>query len=290
MQALKPQVLNKARQAEAVTAQPGYGVVLNYRLTTNLGRDIFSEGVSAKGVFGDLEARAYSPFGVFVTTGSVSAGDLAFRDAQVTRYDSYFNYTNPASMPSITAGDFVTSTLPWGRPVRLGGVQIRRDFRLRGDIVTAPSLSYTGMAAVPSTVDVYVDNVCAFSGKTDAGPFKLSDLPYITGKGEAVVVIRDQAGNERVGRLPFFAGQDVLKAGTFDYSVDLGRPRMRYGQGLSDYGDAVLGVASLRFGLTDRVTLLGQAEHGLGMTAGSLGVTAILFNLAEATFALGQSQ
>ena len=288
--ALKPRRLNERQGADYVAPQAGYGAVLNYRLTTNLGNDIFNEGAAVKSAFADLEARVYTPLGVLVTTGAASASNLAFKDAQLTRYDSSFTYSNPNHMVTVTAGDFVTSTLPWARPVRLGGVQIRRDFGLRTDVVTSPSLSYTGMAAVPSSVDVYVDNIRAWSGKTDAGPFKLSDLPYITSAGEAVVVMRDAAGNESTERLPFFAGHDVLKAGTFDYTFDLGQVRNPYGNDGSDYGDDSVGTASLRYGLTDAVTLLGHGEGGLGLTAGSLGVSAVLFHRAEATVALGQSR
>ena len=287
---LKPQVLNQRHQSDYSAPQTGYGAVLNYRLTTGLGRDIFSDGVSLENAFADLEARVYTPLGVLVTTGSASAADLGFQDARLTRYDTTFIYANPNRLLTVTAGDFVTSTLPWARPVRLGGLQLRRDFSLRGDVLTAPSLSYTGMAAVPSSVDVYVDNIRAWSGKTDAGPFKLSDLPYITSAGEAVVVMRDEAGHETVKRLPFFAGQDVLKAGTFDYSFDAGRVRNPYGTDQLDYGDETVGTASLRYGVSDALTLLGHGEQGLGLSAGSLGVSAVLFNLAEATFAIGQSR
>jgi outer membrane usher protein len=273
-----------------VAPQPGYGLVLNYRLSASLGNDIFGEGPKFASSFADLEARAYTPFGVLVTTGSVSGSDLAFSNPQVRRHDTYFTYSNPNRMLTLTAGDFVSSTLPWGRPIRLGGVQIRRDFNLRSDVVTTPRLSYTGTAAVPSSIDVYVDNVRAWSGTTSEGPFKVSDLPFVTSSGEAVVVIRDEGGNEQVVRLPFFAGRDVLKAGTFDFSVDAGRPRSGFGGGSGpEYDDETVATASLRYGVTDRLTMLGHLEYGYGLTAGSLGATAILFNRAEATLAYGQS-
>ncbi|MEY4695791.1 MAG: hypothetical protein RIT14_219 [Pseudomonadota bacterium] len=288
--ALKPLVLTEKRRPDYVDPQPGFGAVLNYRLTTNLGSDVLSDGARISSIFADLEARAYTPLGLFVTTGTATGTDLDPRAADFIRHDSYFTYSSPRRMVTVTAGDFVTSTPPWARPIRLGGLQIRRDFSIRSDIVTVPSLSYTGTAALASSVDVYVDNIRAWSGKTEAGPFKLTDLPYITSAGEAVVVIRDSAGNERVGRLPFFAGRDVLKAGTLDFSLDAGRARNRFGNDLSDYGDETLAMASLRLGLTDKITLHAHAEHGLGLVAGSLGATAILFNLAEATVALGQSR
>jgi len=287
--AVRPLEISGARGSRPVAPQPGYGAVLNYRVTANLGNDLFGDGINVLGAFANLEARVYSPFGVLTTTGAASASSLDFGDAKVTRYDTHFTYSSPTRMLTFTAGDFVASTLPWGRPIRLGGVQFRRDFALRSDIITTPRLSYTGVAAVPSTIDVFVDNVRAWSGKAEPGPFKLTDVPFVTSSGEAVIVIRDEAGNEQISRVPFFAGRDVLKAGTFDFSLDVGRPRGGFGSAQSDYGEETVGMASLRYGITDTLTVQAHAEHGMGVSALSLGLTSILFNAAEATLAVGQS-
>lgn len=286
---LTPREIASGRKSDYVEPQPGYGAVLNYKITANLGNNILRDGPDVTGTYADLEARAFTPFGVFVTTGSANAANLGFKDATVTRHDSYFTWSSPRRMLTATVGDFVSSTLPWARPIRLGGVQIQRDFNLRSDVVTTPRLSYTGTAMVPSSIDVFVDNVRAWSGKTDEGPFKLSDLPYVSSSGEAVVVSRDAAGNETVSRLPFFAGREVLSAGTFDFSLDAGMPRSGYGGTGREYDDETVVTASFRFGVNDKLTVLAHAEHGLGLTAVSLGTTAVLFNMAESTLAYGHS-
>jgi outer membrane usher protein len=290
MEQIRPRELRSISGPEYIEPQPGYGAVLNYKLTANLGNDLFGDGVKVQGAYADLEARLYTPMGVLTTTGALSAADLSFKDSRFTRYDTAFTWSSPGKLLSFTAGDIVTSSLPWGRSVRLGGMQLRRDFDLRSDVVTNPRLSYTGMAAVPTAVDVYVDNVKAWSGQTDAGPFKLSDLPYVTSGGEAVIVTRDAAGNEQTQRLSFFAGREVLTAGTLDFSLDVGRARGNYAGGTSDYDDDTVGSASLRYGVTDKLTVLGNAEHGLGLTAGSLGVSAIVMDAAEVTLAYGKSR
>lgn len=289
VQSLKPQVISDRPVRDLPLVQHGYGAVLNYRLSVDLGRDILTDGPSLHAGYADLEGRIYAPFGVFTTKGAITATGPDFADPQFTRYESNFTYSNPKRMLNFTLGDFVSSSLPWGRSVRLGGVQLRRDFSLRDDIITNPRLSYAGIAAVPSTVDVYVNNVRAWSGKTDAGPFKLTDLPMIGSAGEAVIVIRDPAGNEQVGHVPFFAGRDVLKAGSLQFSLDAGRPRGAFTSDQEAYGPRTVGVTSLRFGVTDRITLLGQAEGGMGLSALTLGVTAILLNAAEVTLAAGRS-
>jgi outer membrane usher protein len=187
---------------------------------------------------------------------------------------------------TMTAGDFTTAGLAWTRPVRLGGLQIRRDFSLRNDVVTSPLLSYTGTAAVPSTIDVYVDNVRAYSGAIAAGPFNLTDVPMITSGGEAVFVLRDAGGNEQVATVPFFSTQNLLPKGTLDYSFNLGLVRETYD---NRYGDSTAGTASLRYGVSDRLTFEAHAETLDDLKVLGFGFGTTLFNRAEFTLAAGQS-
>ncbi|KYB45530.1 hypothetical protein AB664_06960 [Brucella anthropi] len=59
-----------------------------------------------------------------------------------------------------------------------------------------PELS--GSAAVPSTVDVYVDNAQRASRSVPSGPFSITNLPIVTGSGMARLVVRDALGRETV--------------------------------------------------------------------------------------------
>lgn len=288
---LLPQDLSKQGiNYEFIDPQLGFGAVLNYKLTTGLGQDILDEGLELNGAFADLEGRIYTPLGVLSTRSAVSASDLSFDDARFTHYDTAFTWSNPSKALSLTVGDFVTSTPPWGRAVRLGGVQFRRNFELRSDIITTPRLTYSGNVAVPSTVEVYVDNVKAWSGQAEAGPFKLSDLPFTTSSGEAVIVTRDSAGREFTERVSFFAGRDVLKAGTLDFSVDSGRARSEFGSSGWEYDNDALLSASLRYGVTDKLMVQGQVEYGKDLTASSIGLTSVVFDAAEVALAYGKSR
>lgn len=56
--------------------------------------------------------------------------------------------------------------------MRLGGVQVQTNFALRPDLVTLPIPALFGSAAVPSTRDVYTQNVKTYTGSVPAGPFK----------------------------------------------------------------------------------------------------------------------
>jgi outer membrane usher protein len=284
--ALIPVEISAAPQRDLPQTQTGFGLILNYRATTNFGDNIFSDGFKPADAFAGLELRAYTPLGVLTNTGSVSTALNTSRKPDVRRYNTFFTVSSPSRLMTMTAGDFTTAGLAWTRPVRLGGLQIRRDFSLRNDVVTSPLLSYTGTAAVPSTIDVYVDNVRAYSGAIAAGPFNLTDVPMITSGGEAVFVLRDAGGNEQVATVPFFATQNLLPKGTLDYSFNLGLVRETYD---NRYGDSTAGTASLRYGVSDRLTFEAHAETLDDLKVLGFGFGTTLFNRAEFTLAAGQS-
>jgi len=287
--ALVPVGISAVPQRDQPEAQAGFGVVLNYRVTANLGDDIFTDGFRAATAFASLDLRASTPFGVLTTTGSLSSRIDALGHAAFTRHDTYFTVSSPDRMLTFTAGDFTTAGSTWARQVRLGGFQIRRDFSLRNDFVTSPLLSFSASPAVPSNIDVYIDNVRAYSGAVDAGPFNLSNVPMITDRGEAIFVLRDAAGNEQTTVVPFFATQNLLARGILDFSFEVGRMRLPYGTGLSAYGDDNAMALSLRYGVSDRLTVDMRAEAigTLRMVGG--GIHTVLFNEAEITLAGGGS-
>lgn len=282
---LIPVEISAVRRDDLPEAQTGFGLVLNYRATANLGSDLFADGFQPVDAFVGLNLRFFTPLGVLTSTGSVSARTDEFGSATVRRHDTYFTISSPNRIMTVTAGDFTTSGLSWTRPVRLGGVQVRRDFSLRDDVVTHPLLSYSGTAAVPSSIDVYVGNVRAWSGAVEPGSFNLSDVPMITSGGEAIFVLRDAGGNAQVTMVPFFATQTLLRRGMFDFSLNAGRARQEYGQENASYGATTAAAVSLRYGLSDRLTLEAHGETYEDMRVIGLGLGAVLFNRAEVTLA-----
>lgn len=287
---LMPVELSAAPERDAVQGQGGFGVVLNYRLTANLGDDVFGQGFKPSSVFAALEMHASTPFGVLTNTGYVSAHMAVDGLPRFKRYETAFTMLNPGRMISVTLGDITTNGLAWTQAVRMGGVQLRRDFSLREDVVTHPLLSYAGMASLPSTLDVYVDNVRAYSGAIDPGPFTLTHVPMITSSGEAVFVLRDAGGTEQIARVPFFVTQSLLAKGVLDYSLDHGLLRQGLQAGTHSYGDSMATSFSLRYGLTDKLTLEAHSEAMAGGRMLGLGLGAALFRRAEVSLAGGKSQ
>jgi outer membrane usher protein len=287
--ALIPVEISAVPQHDLPETQTGFGLVLNYRITANLGDDIFADGFRPEESFAALDLRAYTPLGVLTSTGTVSSQLNDFGSAIFKRHDTYFTVSSPGKMMILTAGDFTTSGPAWVRPVRLGGFQVRRDFSLRDDLVTSPLLSFSGSAAVPSSIDVYVDNVRAYSGAVGPGPFNLSDVPMITSGGEAIFVLRDAGGNEQTKTVPFFATQNLLAKGLLDFSIEAGRAREDYGGGHFSYGHDTAASVSLRYGISSSLTVEGHAEVLNDLRMVGLGVHSVLFNRAEVTLAGGTS-
>lgn len=284
-----PKQISARPQTDIPQTQTGSGLVLNYRATANFGDDFPSDGFRTKDMFVALDLRAHSPLGVLTNTGALRIQGDDVASADLTRYDTYFTISHPGRLLTTTLGDLTTSAMAWTRPVRLGGVQVRRDFSLRDDVVTNPLLSYSATAAVPSTIDVYIDNVRAYSGAIGQGPFNLTDVPMITGDGEAVFTLRDAGGHEQVTKVPFFAAQNLLASGLVDFSVTLGRARGGYGTGAADYTGPTIGAVSLRYGFSDILTLGGHAEGHGGFWMAGLGLDTVVLNRAEASLAAGAS-
>ena len=205
-----------------------------------------------EGVSGLFQPRVFGPLGI-VSGGLVTQTNDGLYGTR--RLDTTWSYTDPGTMRTYAAGDIITGGLSWTRPVRLGGVQMKRDFSLRPDLVTFPVPTISGSAAVPSTVDLFVDNARRFSGEVPAGPFQITNLPVVTGQGSARLVVRDVQGQEVVSESAFFASPQLLAEGLIDYALEAGFARRFYAIRSFDYDDRFMGSATLRYGLTDVLTV-----------------------------------
>jgi len=207
------------------------------------------------------ELRAFGSFGIISTTGmyrAVSGGGLgnSFR-----RYDSYWRYSDEQRMLTYEAGDLVTRGLSWGSTVRLGGAQISRDFAIRPDVITYPLPQFAGEAAVPSTVDLFINGYHADAAEIKPGPFTLTNVPSINGSGEAVLVVTDALGRQVSTTIPFYVSNDLLREGLSDFALAAGFVRRDYGLKDFSYGAAAASL-SFRRGVSDAFTLELHGEAG----------------------------
>ena len=201
-------ITGSAAPKDAIPLRTDYGGVLNYTLYSAGSGQWSPRSLAFNGSSATLDARLFSPFGTLSQTGILrSSFDSRFA---ALRLDTTFAYSDRDTLTSYRAGDAITGGLAWTRPIRIGGLQAQRNFGLRPDLVTLPLPSASGSAAVPSTVDVLVNNVRTSSQEVDAGPYRISNIPAVAGAGTARVVLHDASGRETVTDLPFYVSSKLL--------------------------------------------------------------------------------
>ncbi len=205
------------------------------------------------------------------------------------RYDTTWRFSDDERMLTYEAGDVISGALPWSSSVRLGGVQLSRDFGVRPDLVTYPLPQFAGEAAVPSSVDLFINGYKSSSADLQPGPYTLTNVPFINGAGEAVVVTTDALGRQVSTTVPFYVTSTLLQKGLSDFSVSAGNLRRDYT--VRDFGYGA-GVASgtFRYGLSDAFTLEGHAEAASDLTLGGVGGNMRLGNFGVLNTAVSQSQ
>ncbi len=187
------------------------------------------------------------------------------------RLDTRWAYSDPRNMWSWTVGDLISGGLAWTRPVRLGGLQWRRNFGVRPDLIIYPLPQFSANATVPSSVELYVNNVRQYSGDVAPGPFVLSDFPRVVGAGQALVVVTDALGRTTQTSVPLYVDYQRLAHGLVDFSVEAGLLRRDFGTASNNYGQHPVATASVRRGLTDDFTAELHAEYGDSLNLGGAG-------------------
>lgn len=260
---LQTQRLN-ARRPPLWPARSDLGAVLNYDLYT-----VHSDGETALSAATRL--RAFDGFGVLESSG-ISQFSSGPSEREYVRLDTTWTFSLADQLWTVAAGDLVSGSLAWSRSVRLGGVQVRRNFALQPGLLTYPLPQFYGQAALPSEVELYVNGVRQYQGTVLPGPFAIEATPGVTGVGTAQVVVTDALGRSRSIAFDFYSASRLLRAGLSDYSAELGAVRRGYGLDSFSYRHDAAASASLRYGLSDRLTLESHAEAGHDLAVAGAGV------------------
>lgn len=216
------------------------------------------------------ELRLFGDWGQFTSNGTWQQQLAGYPDdlnKRYTRFDTF--WTNQTEMDSLSwyVGDVITDALAWNTHVRLGGITVMRDFSLRPDFVTYPLPTFVGQASVPSTVDLFVNGYRTSSHDVNPGQWSLTNIPFINGAGNAVVVTTDKQGRKITNSVPFYVPSNLLRAGLSEFSFSAGALRKNYGVSNFDYGTAV--ISSLyRYGMNDSLTLSTHGEIAEGVLLG----------------------
>jgi outer membrane usher protein len=230
-----------------------YGAMLNYDAYVQR-----SGGSTTASLW--TEQRIFGPFGTFSNDGTVKLASGRNKSGKTyLRYDTRIRHIDEDRALAVTVGDFITRSLPWNSSVRLGGVQIARDFRVRPDLVTMPLPSFAGKTAVPSAVDLFVDGFHRQSTEMAPGRFVLDNVPVVNGAGNATIVTVDAVGRQISTTIPFYVSSELLRPGLSDFSAEAGFLRRNYGLRNFDYGKAAAS-GTARYGFSQDVTIEARGE------------------------------
>lgn len=249
--------------------RPGIGGFLTY--------DLISQQTNAAGqarnlTSGQGELGLFSPYGVFTQS---AFGNANGPDKGLVRLDSLFTRDQPSSLASLRLGDTITRAPAWAPLTRFGGIQYGTNFATQPTLITYPLIAMSGATPLPSTVDVYVNNVLSSTVNVPSGPFTLNDLPTVSGQGQLRLVVRDLLGREQVYMQSLYGSTTLLRPGLDDWTVQAGALREDYGVKSNEYGQ---GFASgvWRRGINDDLTIEGAAEGARQHMAAGGGATWVM--------------
>lgn len=257
------------------------GGFLNYDL-------VAFEGNSHSTLTGELQASLFGPAGAAVTQYIVRhAGDAT----QAVRLDTTWTMDHPDTASSFRMGDSITGFSAWGGAVRFAGVQWASNYTTQPGLITMPLPSIAGEAALPSSLNLYVDDALRMQNTLPSGPFRIDDVPVITGEGDVRLVVRDLLGREQVITEPYYASPQLLRGGLQEYSFESGLIRNNYGISNADYGRPLM-VGTDRVGLNDQFT--GEAHGEILKDQQTFGVSSAArlaaFGVIDASVAASNSQ
>ena len=226
----------------------------------------------------------------FNKLGSLTAGAVVNKDSRETsivRTSTYYQKDLPDKMQSFVIGDTVNSDGNWSRSANYFGVRWSRNFSTQPGYIYTPNPIISGSAALPSVVDVYVNNQKTFSQKINPGPFDITHLPVPgNGAGQVNLVVKDILGNEQIITKNFYQSPILLAKGENDFSLESGFLRKNYGTKSNDYQDG-FAAGTYVHGLTNSITARGRFELQQDRQAagGDIALTLGNFALVQASVA-----
>lgn len=238
--------INQQNEAFSLPDRVQPGFYLDYDSSVNSGE----HGYESHGLM--LEGVAFSRWGSAIS-GFLLTGNR--KHNQAVRTESYWRKDLPGSMETLAIGDTVGDGGAWSRPARYAGIRWARDFSLRPGFISMPMPSLSGTAALPSSIDVLINNQRRNTEQVNSGPFELTNVPVTSGAGEINLIVRDLLGRESVISHSYYFSPFLLAKGQSDFSFEAGFLRENYGTRSNDYDyDNGFIAGTRRYGLTSALT------------------------------------
>lgn len=234
-----------------------------------------------------FELGGFGAQGFVEATWTAALGDAS----RAVRLETRWTSDDPGARVRYRVGDAVGRAGAFADAFRFAGVQIGRDFTLEPGFVTTPTPTLAGAAAMPSVVELYVDDALRLRERVEAGPFTIVDAPVVSGAGAARIVITDVLGRQQVIAQPFYGGRAMLRPGLSDFALSVGALRENFSIKSNDYRGAIA-AGVYRRGLTPNLTVDVRADAVEGRSAFAAGAswTPGLLGQFDASLAQGAGQ
>lgn len=225
-----------------------------------------------------------------VSNGIVHSSSDKYSTSGYTRFETFYQKDDEATMQSLMIGDVINATPSWGRSIRLAGIRFSRDYELNPSLITYPLPEFYGESALPGSVDLIINNELRWREQVTSGQFFINMVPYMSGAGVAQVVTTNPQGQQFQQSVNFYVTNELLAPGMLDYDLTIGFRRKNFGFESNSYADLPITSASIRYGFNKYLTpqFLVQAGEGLhlagtGLTfvVGSLGVVDIAASASD---------
>ncbi|HWI86519.1 MAG TPA: fimbria/pilus outer membrane usher protein [Sphingomonas sp.] len=198
----------------------------------------------------------------------------------VVRLDTFAIHDNPSGLTRLTIGDTLTHISSWEQPVRFGGIKWGTDFSVQPGFLSFPTPIFNGQAALPSNVQLYINDVLNYQGQVREGPFSLNRLPVVSGAGDVSIVVRDALGVEHRVTSSYYVSIALLRPGLSDFSIEAGAERDHYGRRSFDYRRPFV-AGFYRHGLTSSLTVETRGEGAAHLQNVGAGLAALLGTFGE---------
>ena len=187
------------------------------------------------------------------------AGENNDGQSGLHRLDTDLLLDFPEVTARLTLGDSVTSPGTLGQSVRFTGVHWATDYTTRPGLTPYALPVVSGTATLPSSIELFVNQMLVQRTTVDAGPFELNNIPVPVGEGAVQIRMRDILGQEQQLAVPYLVTPQLIAVGltTFDFAA--GSVRKDYGIENFAYGQSFLS-SGVQHGLSDVVTLNGSGE------------------------------
>lgn len=175
----------------------------------------------------------------------------------------------------VVVGDTFLADSQLGGSLFVGGVRVASEYSIDPYFLRYPTLGLSGVATLPSSLDVYVNDRLVRSEQLTPGRFEVANLAVPVGSNQTRLVLRDAFGREQQVSRSFYLASTVLARGLHDYEYAVGAARGAMATSSWDYG-ALSMFARHRYGFSDVLTAGVRVEGRNNLLSGGPSLNARL--------------